>query len=123
MLEKSNMREALPHIERAHRCLEMLAHFAENKERLSLQKRVPTYYNELVESVIALQSILLTDIEYTTRVGHGIATVSQKREYSYNVTLNNDGAVFYSLEAMLPLREMKKNVLFSGKYDDGQPLR
>ena len=121
MLSPQDMQQALPHIERAHRCLEMLHHFVENKEKLSLKKRVPTYYNELVQSVIALQAILLTDIEYTLRVGRGIATVSRKREFSYNVTKNNDGDVFYSLDAMLPLKEMKQHVLFGDSHD--QSLR
>ena len=117
MLSPQDMQQAKPHIERAHRCLEMLSHFVENKEKLSLAKRVPTYYNELVQSVIALQAILLTDMEYTLRVGRAIAAVSEKREYSYNVTKNNNGDVFYDLDAMLPLSEMKRNVLL-GDYHD-----
>lgn len=115
MVDKANMKKAAPHIERAHRSLEMLRYFVENKDNLSLRKRVPNYLDTLFDSVIELQHILLTDNEYTERVGHGIAHVSRNRELAYSVTTNNSGDVFYAIDAMLPLKDMKSNVLFSGR--------
>jgi hypothetical protein len=116
MIDKGHMREACPHIEKAQRMLDMLRMFVDNKEDLSLSKRVPTYYQGLVDSVLAIQKILLTDNEYTERVGWSLATVSNRREYSYNVTQDNKGEVFYDLDAILPLREMKNHVLVSGRH-------
>lgn len=115
MTDKTNMREAAPHIERAHRSLEMLALFVENKDRLSLAKRVPNYIDILFDCVLELQRILLTDNEYTERVTHGLMHVSRNRELAYNVTDNRDGDVFYAVNGMLPLKDMKANVLFSGR--------
>lgn len=115
MTDEKTMRDALPHIENALRSLEMLKLFVANKERLSLGKRVPVYYNTLVDSVVELQRILLTDNEYTERVGRGLRKVSESRELAYNVTTNNNGDVFYSIDGLLPLKEMKSNVLFNRK--------
>jgi hypothetical protein len=119
MVDKAHMREACPHIDKAQRMLEMLRLFAENRENLSLAKRVPTYYQGLVDSVIEIQRILLTDNEYTERMGWSLAHVNRKREYAYNVTQNNNGEVFYDVDALLPLKEMKKNVLVSGRRGHG----
>jgi hypothetical protein len=118
MLNKDTMRDAAPHIERAHRCLEMLAFFAKDR-KLSLKRHIPGYFDILVESVIELQRILVEDKEYTELVGKAIAEISKFREYSYNVTQNNQGEVLYSLDAMLPHKEMKRKVLFSRRnhYD------
>src|SRR4051812_35283086 len=99
MIDKKSMQDAAPHIERAARCLDMLKYFVVNKHKLSLDKRVPVYYNQLIESVLALQGILLTDTEYTERVARSIAKVSETREYSYNVVQNNKGETFYDIDA------------------------
>src|SRR4051812_29759740 len=115
MVDKKHMGEAAPHIEKALRSLEMLRLFVENKENLSLARRVPTYYNVLAESVIALQDILLSDSEYTERVVRGVGEVSELREYQCDITQNHDGDVFYNIDALLPLKRMKGNVLFNGR--------
>jgi hypothetical protein len=115
MVDKAHMREAAPHIERAHRCLDMLGWLAVNKDKLSLDKRVPNYFNILIDEILTLQDILLTDNEYTERVAFGLEYVSRTRELAYSVTRNNDGETFYSIDGMLPHKEMKRNVLFSGR--------
>ena len=115
MTDKDHMRLAAPHIEKAHRSLEMLAHFVKNKEKLSLSKRVPAYLDILFDSVLELQRILVTDNEYTERVGHGLNYVSRKRELGYSVTTNNNGDVFCAINGLLPLKDMKSNMLFSGR--------
>lgn len=114
MTDKKAMRAADPHIRNALRCLEMLQHLT-TERKLSLDKHVPVYYEKLVDSVIALQAILLTDNEYTERVGRGLAKVSGSRILSYNVTQDNDGGTYYSIDGILPLKEMKQNVLFNRK--------
>lgn len=112
MLDKKHIEDATPYIRRAHRCLEMIEWLA-NQRKLSVDKHVPPYFDTLVECVIQLQRILVEDTEYTETVGRAIAEISKAREYSYNVTQNNDGDVLYAIDAMLPLKEMKRNVLIS----------
>jgi hypothetical protein len=91
----------------------MIEWLANNKEKLSLKKHVPHYFDTLVECVIHLQRILVDDKEYTEAASKAIAEVSKSREFSWNVTQNNKGETLYSIDAMLPLKEMKRNVLFS----------
>jgi hypothetical protein len=105
------MRAAIPHIERAQRSLEMLRLFAENKGKLGLTRRVPQYYNSLIESVIELQKLLLSDSEYADLVSDNIHHVSKSREFVYDVTTNPKGEMFFSLDALLPLKRMKRRVL------------
>jgi ribosomal protein L13 len=120
--DKENMRDMLPHIERAQRALDMLRTCVENKEGLSLTKRVPHYFESLVEGVLKLQEVLLTDNEYTERFDHGLAHVSRTREYTYNVLQNTKGDTFYRVDGMLPLTEMKKNILVNGRVFVDQPV-
>jgi hypothetical protein len=115
MTDKAHMREAAPHIEKALNSLEMLRLFIENKDKLSLAKRVPQYYQTLVDNVLALQKILLTDSEYIERVNRGLEEVSSDRVISINFTENNDGDTFCVLDATLPVKKMKGLALFGGK--------
>jgi hypothetical protein len=120
MTTDKDMRDAAPHIDKAMHALDMLRYFVENKDKLSLRKRVPLYYDTLIASVLELQKVLLTDNEYTENVTLGIAEISASREYSYNITQNNQGDIFYSLDAMLPLRAMKEQVVFNRKNHNVQ---
>jgi len=118
-MRTSKLKDAKPHIEKAKRSLEMLERFIENKDKLSLRHRAENYYNGLVESVLAIQDLLLTDNEYTERMAHSMSQVNVEREYKYRVTANNSGEVFYDVSALMPLKEMRKDILLTGKirYD------
>jgi hypothetical protein len=111
------MQKANLHIDNAIRMLEMLRHFAENRDKLSINKHVPTYYNKLMENIAQIQSTLLTDNEYTERVQRGFLEVNKDREFTFNATQDSKGKQFYAVEALLPLREMKSNVIFTGKVN------
>lgn len=119
VMRTSKLKDAKPHIEKAKRSLEMLERFIENKDKLSLRHRAENYYNGLVESVLAIQDLLLTDNEYTERMAHSMSQVNVEREYKYRVTANNSGEVFYDVSALMPLKEMRKDILLTGKirYD------
>jgi hypothetical protein len=118
MTDDTSMGKAMPHIEKAINALEMMKVVVEGKFRLSAAKHLRPYYESLIESVLALQDTLVTDQEYTKDLQHGINEVSGKKAYSLNVTENYDGDQFYSIEAMLPLKELKKSVAFTGKRHD-----
>lgn len=110
MTDKDHMRRAVPHIEQAQRSLEMLRLCADNK-RVGSARRVAQYYNSLVQSVIELQRTLLTDQEYATLMESNIKHVSKSREFHYNVDTNAKGEMFFALDALLPLKRMKRRVL------------
>src|SRR5215831_1144665 len=114
-MKQEKLGEAAPCIERALRSLEMLKELSKGSRRLATQHRVENYYNILIENVVELQKLLVTDDEYTASVAKGMARVNRQREYTYNVTQNNKGDVFYDVHALLPLKEMRKNVIFNRK--------
>jgi hypothetical protein len=115
MTDDTSMGMTIPHIEKAMRALEMMKVIAEGKFRLSPQKHLKPYYDSLIESVLALQDVLVTDEEYTRDLRLGIEEVSGNKAYSLNITENYDGDQFYAIDAVLPLKEMRKNVAFTGK--------
>ena len=109
MLE--NMHKAEPHIIAAIRRLEMMLFFVRNK-KLAPHKHIPHYFDLITADLAGIQTALYTDEEYTQSVAQGLARVSHTREYDYNVTADEAGQVYYSVDAMLPLSEMKQNVIF-----------
>lgn len=111
---------AMEHIAKAMNSLEMIKMLAETPKykKLNVEKRISQYYKSLVESVLALQDAVVEDQEYTEDLQLGIHTVSKGREYSLQLTENYAGDVFYSLDAMLPLKEMKRHALFQGRRDN-----
>jgi len=106
-----NMHKAEPHIIAAIRRLEMMLFFVRNK-KLAPHKHVPPYFDLITADVAAIQAALCTDEEYTERVAQGLARVNHTREYDYSVTSDDAGKVYYSVDAILPLSEMKENVIF-----------
>ena len=110
--------QMLPHIEKAMRALEMMRALAGGAFKVSTDKRIPIYYESLMESVAALQDVMLTDVEYTERVSVGMSIVNKGREYVCAARSNDDKEVFYQVEAMLPLRKMKQHAIFAGKRTD-----
>ena len=109
MLE--NMHKAEPHIIAAIRRLEMMLFFVRNT-KLAPHKHVPHYFDMITNDLAAIQAALYTDEEYTQSVAQGLARVSHTREYDYSVTANDKGEVHYNVDAVLPLSEMKQNVIF-----------
>jgi hypothetical protein len=105
------------HIDDAIRALEMMRLISRGKLRLSPNKMKP-YYDALIESVLAIQDTLVEDKDYTQAIEFGIEEMSKTRGYSFNVTENNDGDQFYSIEAVLPLKAMKRSVALTGKRHD-----
>jgi hypothetical protein len=106
-----NLPKVEPHIIAAIRRLEMMLWFVRNK-KLAAHKRVPHYYDLIMKDMAALQSALCTDDEYTEAVAQGLARVNHTREYDYSVTSDNKGDIYYNVDAALPLKEMKENVIF-----------
>jgi hypothetical protein len=103
------------HIIAATRRLDMMLWFVRNgkTKKLSVRKHILPYFDLIKDDLIAIQTELYTDDEYTESVAKGLARVSHTREYHYSVTSDNDGRIFYNVDAMLPLNEMKQNVLFA----------
>jgi hypothetical protein len=106
--------KAEAHTIAAIRRLEMILWFIRQK-RMSPEKHVPQYFDMVTNDLVAIQNAILTDDEYTEYVARGLARVSKSHTYEYQVTANNDGKVFYNVDALLPLKEMKENVLFARK--------
>jgi hypothetical protein len=104
--------KAEAHITTAIRRLEMMQWFLRNK-KLAAHKHVPLYFNSVRNDLIAIQNALLSDDEYTENVAQGLARINKKREYQYDVTADKEGKLYYSVNAILPLDEMKKNVLWA----------
>jgi len=107
-----NIHKAEPHIIAAIRRLEMMLWFVRNQKRMSIDKHVPPYFDLITNDLAAIQAALYTDDEYTESVARGLARVSHTREYDYSVTANDKGEIHYNVDAVLPLKEMKENVIF-----------
>ena len=110
MLE--NMHKAEPHIIAAIRRLEMMLWFVRNSKKLAPHKHLPHYFDMITNDIAAIQDALYTDEEYTQSVAKGLARVSHTREYDYSVTSDDKGQIHYNVDAVLPLSEMKQNVIF-----------
>jgi hypothetical protein len=106
-----NLHKAEPHIIAAIRRLEMMLWFVRNK-KLAPHVHIPKYYDLVMNDMVALQSALCSDDEYTEAVAQSLARVNHTREYNYNVTANDKGEIHYMIDAALPLKEMKENVIF-----------
>ena len=110
MTDQLNKAEA--HITTAIRRLEMMKWFLHNK-KLAAHKHMPVYFDMIRNDLIAIQNALLTDDEYTEAVAKGLAQINKSREYEYNVTSDNEGKLYYSINAIMSLEEMKNNVLWA----------
>jgi hypothetical protein len=103
--------KAAAHTIAAIRRLEMMLWFIRQK-KLAPEKHIPAYFDLVANDLVAIQNAILSDDEYTEYVAKGLARVSKSHTYEYQVTANNDGKVFYNVDALLPLKEMKENVIF-----------
>lgn len=111
--------EASVHVQSAIRKLEMLQWFIDNKKKLKFDVRAMPYFERITKDIANIQSVLFTDDEYTKYVAKGLARVNHTREYDYQVTADNEGHIHYSVNALLPLKEMKENVIFAWQPCNG----
>jgi hypothetical protein len=109
------MTKAEAHITTALRRLEMMQWFLRQK-KLS-KEHVHMYFDLLTNDIAQIQNELLSDDQYTACVARGLAKVNHKREYKYTTTNDKDGEVYYDVNALLPLRTMKENVVFARGYE------
>ena len=101
----------------AIRRLEMMLWFIRNK-KLKAEKHIPHYFDLVSNDLVAIQNALLSDDEYTENVARGLALLNENREYSYQVSSDNKGSKYYAVDAVMPLKGMKENVLFVRRRDD-----
>jgi hypothetical protein len=109
MLDQLDKAEA--HTITAIRRLEMMLWFIRQK-KLKPENHIPAYFDLVANDLVQIQNAILSDDEYTEYVARGLARVSKTHTYEYQVTSNNDGKIFYNVDALLPLKEMKENVIF-----------
>jgi hypothetical protein len=107
----NNLDKAAAHTKAAIRRLEMMLWFI-NQKKIKPENHIPAYFDLVANDLVQIQNAILTDDEYTEYVASGLARVSKTHTYDYQVTANNDGKVFYNVDALLPLKEMKENVIF-----------
>jgi hypothetical protein len=107
-----NLDKAEAHTIAAIRRLEMVLWFIRNK-KLAPHKHIPGYFDLVKNDLVQIQNAILSDDEYTETVAKGIRHVSKSHTYSYNVVSNDNGEVFYDLDALLPVKKMKETVLFA----------
>jgi len=112
MIDQLDKAEA--HTITAIRRLEMILWFIRQK-RVSPEKHIPMYFDLVSNDVVQIQNAILTDDEYTQLVATGLRHVSKSHTFAYNVVSNNDGDVFYDVDALLPVKKMKESVLFARK--------
>jgi hypothetical protein len=104
--------KAEAHTIAAIRRLEMVLWFIRNK-RIKPEKHIPGYFDLIANDLVSIQNAILSDDEYTEYVAQGLRRVSKSHTYEYQVTANKDGKVFYNVDALLPLKEMKESVIFA----------
>lgn len=117
-ITKDMMMDALPHLMAAERHLEALRFFVVNKDRLSLDARVPMYLNHLVREVSALQQMFYDNEEFTELYARTLAEVSKDREYHFALTKDNDGKFYFDTHGLLPLEQVQRHMLLTGGIND-----
>jgi hypothetical protein len=109
-----NLDKAEAHTIAAIRRLEMMLWFIRQK-KVSPEKHVPAYFDLVANDLTAIQDAIFTEDEYTKYVAKGIARVSKRHTYDYQVTADDKGEKFYNVDALLSSKEMKRSVLFAKK--------
>ena len=112
------MERALPHILAAERQLEMLRYYVTNKDRLSLDARVPMCFNRVIHSLSALQRMFYDEEEFQELYAATIAEVSKDREYNLFYTKDNDGNMYFDTHALLPLEKVQEHMLLTGGVNE-----
>ena len=111
---KDQLETAEAHTITAIRRLEMMLWFIRQK-KMSPEKHVPAYFDLVTNDIVQIQNAILSDDEYTEYVAQGLRHVSKSHTYQYNVVNNSKGEVFYDVDALLPVKEMKETVIFARK--------
>ena len=117
-ITKEAMREALPHIQEARRHLDTLEFFVSNKDRLSLDIRVPAYFNKLVRSLSELQKLFFDDTDIEELFARTLAEISKDRVYQFDITKDYDGKAFFDVHGLLPLDKVQACMLLTGGEDE-----
>jgi hypothetical protein len=107
-----NLDKAEAHTITAIRRLEMILWLIRQK-RVSPEKHVPAYFDLITNDLAAIQDAIFTEEEYTEYVAKGIARLSKRHSYEYQVTSDDNGNVYYNVDALLSREEMKRSVLFA----------
>ena len=117
-ITKKTMEDALPYIMAAERQLETLRFFVANKDRLSLDARVPVYFNRLVHAVSAMQQLFYDKEEFSELYARTLAEVSKDREYHFAITKDHDGNIYFDTHGLLPLEQVQHHMLLTGGIND-----
>jgi len=117
-ITKDMMMDAAPHIMAAERHLEALRYFIVNRDRLSLDARVPMYLNMLVREVSALQQMFYDQQEFSELYARTLAEVSKERGYHFAITKDNDGKMYFDTHGLLPLEMVQRHMLLTGGIND-----
>jgi hypothetical protein len=112
-----NLDKAEERTKSAIRRLEMVLWFIQNKRRFAPNKHIPGYFDLIVSDLVQIQNAIMSDDEYTEYVAQALSWVSKSHTYSYNVVNNDKGEVFYDVDALLPVKKMKENVLFARQVE------
>ena len=113
-ITKEIMQQSLTHIMDAERQLETLRFYVVNKDRLSLDGRVPACFNRLVRAVSAMQQLFYNDDEMVELFSRTIAEVSKDREYHFTTTKDHDGNTYFDIHGLLPLEQVQSHMLLTG---------
>jgi len=117
-ITKATMENALPHIEAAERQLEILKYFVTNKDRLSLDIRVPVYFNNLVRAVVKMQELFYDQQEFVELFAQTVGEVSKDREYHFTTTKDHDGNIYFDIHGLLPLEKVQSHMLLTGGVNE-----
>lgn len=117
-ITKEIMEAAAPHLDNAERHIETLQYFVRNKDRLTLDARVPIYFAELIREMSALQQLFYNEQEFHELYYRTIATVSKDREYRLHTTKDNEGKQYFQIEGLLPLEQVQRHMLLTGGVNE-----
>lgn len=113
-ITKATMEAAAPHLYEAGRHIDTLRYFVRNKDRLSLDSRVPMYFQALVKEVCELQKLFYNEQEFHELFYKTIAEMSKDRVYEIHTTKDNDGKQYFNYEGLLPLDMVQAHMLLTG---------
>ena len=121
-ITKETMMEALPFIQEARRHLDTLEFFVANKDRLSLDVRVPAYYSKLVYSISELQKLFFDHTGIEELFARTLAEVSKDRVYQFDITKDHDGNIYFDVHGLLPLERVQAYMLLTGGEDEAATI-
>lgn len=114
-ITKEIMMDAASHLLEAERQIETMKYFVANKDRLSLDGRIPVAFSKLVYAVSALQQLFYNEEELHELFYKTIAEVSKDREYKIHTTKDNEGKQYFDFQGLLPLDTVKVHMILTGE--------